>query len=154
MLMRTDPFRPWDRWFSDAVSEMTGGGFSAAMDAYRLGDVVTVQFDLPGVDPDSIDLQIERGELRLQAERRSSAPEGARYLIRERADSKVTRRLMLGDTLDVDHVDAEYHDGVLTLRIPLRESAKPRQVEIRHGGRDETPALTVEAGQPAEADAS
>jgi HSP20 family protein len=140
MLMRTDPFRQWDRLF-----DFPQGG-SAALDAYRLGDVVTVEFDLPGVDPDSIDLQIERGELRLNAERRHRMPEGAQYLVRERADLKISRRLMLGDTLDVEHVDADYRDGVLTLRIPLRESAKPRQVSVRHGSEvTETPAITVES---------
>src|SRR5690242_12333751 len=140
MLMRTDPFRQWDRVF-----EQTGGSFTAAMDAYRLGDVITVQFDLPGVDPDSIDLQIERGELRLNARRRSASPEGAQYLIRERTDATISRRVMLGDVLDVDHVDAEYRDGVLSIRIPLHESAKPRRVDIHRPGGDADPrAITVE----------
>ncbi|UDY37553.1 Hsp20/alpha crystallin family protein [Dermatobacter hominis] len=142
MLMRTDPFRQWDR-----LPDQSGAPMGAAMDAYRLGDVVTVQFDLPGVDPDSLDLQIERGELRLNARRRFAAPEGARYLIRERMDSTVTRRLMLGDVLDVDHVDAEYHDGVLTLRIPLSESAKPRRIDVRHPGQGDARAIAVESGQ-------
>jgi HSP20 family protein len=126
MLLRTDPLRQWDRLFEQATPQQ------ASMDAYRLGDVITVQFDLPGVDPDSIDLQIERGELRLAARRRLTPPEGAQFLVRERTDVTITRRLMLGDVLDVEHVDAEYHDGVLTLRIPLHESAKPRQVQVRH----------------------
>ncbi len=140
MLMRTDPLRQWDRFFDQAGSPLT-----AAMDAFRLGDVITVQFDLPGVDADSIDLQIERGELRLNARRRSSTPEGAQYLVRERQDTTVSRRLMLGDVLDVEHVDAEYHDGVLTLRIPLHESAKPRRVDVRHGAdTDKQRAITVE----------
>ena len=138
MLMRTDPLRQWDRFFEPT------GALSASMDAYRLGDVVTVQFELPGVDPESIDLQIERGELRLNARRRSSSPDGAQYLVRERADSSISRRLMLGDVLDVEHVDAEYHDGVLTLRIPLSESAKPRRVDVRHGS-DDRQAISVES---------
>lgn len=140
MLMRTDPFRNWDRMFE---STSVGGAQTAAMDAYRVGDVVTVEFDLPGVDADSIDLEVERGELRLSAHRQRSTPEGASYLVQERRDTKVSRRLMLGDTLDVDHVDAEYNDGVLTLRIPLRESAKPRQVEVRRGA--DQAAITVES---------
>jgi HSP20 family protein len=140
MLMRTDPFRNWDRVFEGVETQ---SGRAAAMDAYRVGDVVTVEFDLPGVDPSSIDLQVERGELRLSAERRRHTPDGASYLVQERPELKVTRRVMLGETLDVDHVDAEYRDGVLTLRIPLRESAKPRQVEVRRGS--ESPAITVES---------
>src|SRR5215218_872187 len=99
MLMRTDPFRQWDRLFEQAGN----GGLNAAMDAYRQGDVITVQFDLPGVEPDGIDLQIERGELRLEARRRSTMPEDAQYLVRERVDSSISRRIMLGDVLDVEH---------------------------------------------------
>ena len=138
MLMRTDPFRTWDRMFETDPTTAR----AAAMDAYRVGDVVTVEFDLPGIDPESIDLQVERGELRLSAERRRRTPEGASYLVQERRDLKVSRRVLLGDTLDVDHVDAEYLDGVLTLRIPLSESAKPRQVEVRRG---EGKAIEVES---------
>ena len=126
MLMLSDPLQRWDRLFE------TTGGPTAAMDAFRLGDVVTLRFDLPGIEFDSIDLQIERGELRLSARRQSTLPEGATYLIHERADTTVTRRVMLGDVLDVEHVDAEFVDGVLTLRIPLHESAKPRRVNVRH----------------------
>ena len=141
MLMRTDPFRQWDRFL-----DQSGGAVTAALDAYRLGDVVTVQFDLPGVDPDSIDLQIERGELRLTAQRRAVNPEGAQFLVKERSAATISRRLMLGDVLDVEHVDAEYHDGVLTLRIPLHESAKPRQVEIRHAAAgSDRQAINVES---------
>jgi HSP20 family protein len=145
MLMRTDPFRQWDQ-LSGLFDQ--SGSLAATMDAYRLGDVITVEFDLPGVDPESIDLQIERGELRLNAQRRRNAPEGAQYLVRERTDSTVTRRLMLGDVLDVEHVDAEYHDGILTLRIPLSESAKPRRVDVRRmageGNSKGQRAITVE----------
>lgn len=141
MLMRTDPFRSFDRLFENPG--VVGSG-TAAMDAYRVGDVVTVEFDLPGVDPSSIDVQVERGELRLSAERTRELPEGASYLVQERRDTKVSRRVMLGDTLDVAHVDAEFDDGVLTLRIPLSESAKPRQVEVRHGA--DAKAIDVEAG--------
>lgn len=141
MLMRTDPNLQWNR-FGDLDAR---GPALAAMDAYRLGDVITVDFELPGVDPASIDLQIERGELRLSAVRRRTVPDGARYLVRERTDTTVTRRLMLGDVLDVEHVDAEYHDGILTLRIPLRESAKPRRIDVHHTtGQPERAAIGVD----------
>jgi HSP20 family protein len=145
MLMRTDPFRHWDR-LSGMIDQT--GGLAATMDAFRLGDVITVEFDLPGVDPESIDVQIERGELRLNAQRRRQAPEGAQYLVRERTDTSVTRRLMLGDALDVEHVDAEYHDGILTLRIPLSETAKPRRVDVRRNvgdGSHPQRAISVES---------
>lgn len=142
MLMRTDPLRQWERLFEQAAT----GALTASMDAYRLGDVITVQFDLPGVDPDSIDVQIERGELRLSASRRGTSPDGVQYLVRERTDATISRRIMLGDVLDVEHVDAEYRDGVLTLRIPLRETAKPRRVAVRHEAREpDRSAITVES---------
>lgn len=128
MLLRTDPFRDLQavaRAFDSAGVPMT------AMDAYRHGDVVTVDLDLPGVDPDSIDVQVERGELRVQATRRSTAPEGARFLVRERPEATLGRRIVLGDALDVEAVDAEYHDGVLSIRVPLREAAKTRRIDVR-----------------------
>jgi len=143
MLMRSDPARDLGR-LADLFD--TRGPLLASMDAYRLGDVITVDFELPGVDPASIDLQIERGELRLQAQKRRTAPDGAQFIVRERTEASVSRRLMLGDTLDVEHVDAEYHDGILTLRIPMSESAKPRRVDVRHAQKpEEQRAITVDS---------
>ena len=136
MLMLTDPLRRWDRLVEETQL--------AAMDAYRLGDVITVQFDLPGVDPDTIDLQIERGELRLNARRAVALPEGAKYFVRERSETTITRRVLLGDVLDVEHVDAEYTNGVLTLRIPLSEHARPRKVRV-HSAEPERKLLTAES---------
>ncbi len=141
MLMRTDPAVQWTR-----LSDLEARGPNLApMDAYRVGDVVTVDFELPGVDASSIDVQIERGELRLVARRRRTAPDGAQFLVRERMEAEVTRRLMLGDVLDVEHVDAEYHDGILTLRIPLSQSAKPRRIDVRHHDAPERSAITVDS---------
>ena len=128
MLLRTDPFRDLQ-----AVARMFDStGATTAMDAYRHGDVVTVDLDLPGVDPDSIDVQVERGELRIQATRRSTAPEGAHFLVRERPDATLGRRIVLGDALDVEAVDADYVDGVLSIRMPLRETARTRHIDVRH----------------------
>ena len=126
MLLRSDPF-------ADLMgrSRPAPDPTLAAMDAYRHGDVIVVEFDLPGVDASAIDLQIERGELRLSARRKVASPDDARYLVRERTDATISRRVMLGDVLDVEHVDAEYRDGVLTVRIPLHETAKPRQIEVK-----------------------
>lgn len=141
MLLRTDPLRDLQ-----AVARMLDtGGTGPAMDAYRHGDVVTVDLDLPGVDPGSIDVQVERGELRIQARRRSTAPDGARFLVRERPDAAIGRRIVLGDALDVEAVDAEYLDGVLSIRMPLRETAKTRRIDVRHavggGADDDTRAI-------------
>ena len=138
-----DPFREMDRLLGDVTR--TPASVAMPMDLYRTGDDFVAHIDLPGVDPDSIDIQIERGELRIQAGRRSDAPDGARFLVRERSETTVTRRIMLGDVLDVDHVDADYEAGVLTLRIPLRETAKPRKISVSHHDRDRVQAITADA---------
>lgn len=131
MLFRSDmrdPFNELDRW---AARALTGEHSTMALDAYRHGDVVTVSIDLPGIDPTSIDLTAQRNELRIEAERRSDLPEGAQSFVRERPTGRFVRQLFVGDNLDTDHVDAHYEHGVLTVRIPMRESAKPRKVEVR-----------------------
>jgi HSP20 family protein len=138
MLMRTDPFRDLDRlsarlWGTD-TDRLVG------FDAYRHGDVVVVEFDLPGVDPDSINLVVERNEVRVEAERKPNTDSGRQYLVQERPAGKFSRRLYLGDNLDTDHVAASYENGVLIARIPLRESAKPRRVDVQT-----KPAAVLEA---------
>ena len=143
MLMRSDPLRDWDRLANRRFGQDDGSAVWAPLDAYRNGDVITVEFDLPGVDPGSIDIQVERGELRLQAERRSPCPEGSQVLVQERFEGIITRRLMLGDQLDTEHVDAQYTAGVLTLRIPLSEAAKPRRVEVRSQEQKDQTAISV-----------
>ena len=155
MLMRFDPFRQFDR----LTSELWNANRSVmAMDAYRDGDSFVVHFDLPGVDPGSIDLTVERNVLTVKAERRWAPAEGQEVLTAERAQGSFSRQLFLAETLDVDHIEANYDAGVLTLRIPVAEKAKPRRVEIASGGRaaletgaTEEPGLP---GQNAPADAA
>lgn len=133
MLMRTDPFRELDR----LTQQVFGGARAAAMpmDAYRSGDDFIVHFDLPGIDPESIELDVERNVLNVRAERRSPAPKEAEVLVAERPTGSFTRQLFLGDTLDTDRIDASYEAGVLTLRIPVAEQAKPRRIQITGGDR-------------------
>ncbi|MBT2423282.1 Hsp20/alpha crystallin family protein [Streptomyces sp. ISL-22] len=133
MLMRTDPFRELDR----LTQQVFGAARPAAMpmDAYRSGDDFVVHFDLPGIDPETIELDVERNVLNVRAERRTPAPEGAEVLVAERPTGTFTRQLFLGDTLDTDRVDASYEAGVLTLRIPVAEQAKPRRIQITGGDR-------------------
>ncbi len=133
MLMRTDPFRDLDRLAQQMMGTMarpTG----MPLDAYRAGDVFVVNFDLPGVDPESIDLDIERNVLTVRAERRSPAPEGAEVIAAERPTGTFSRQLFLGDTLDTERVEASYDAGVLTIRLPVAEQAKPRKIQIAAGG--------------------
>ena len=135
MLMRTDPFRDLDR-LAQQVFGTTGTVARPSvmpMDAWRDGDAFVVQFDLPGVRPDSIDLTVERNELTVKAERQWIPPEGAEALARERTHGTWTRQVLLGEALDADRLEASYDHGVLTVRIPVAEQAKPRKVEIQTG---------------------
>ncbi|WP_030021018.1 Hsp20/alpha crystallin family protein [Streptomyces monomycini] len=132
MLMRTDPFREFDR-LTQQVLGTTARPAALPMDAYRSGDEFVIHFDLPGVDPETIDLDIERNVLTVRAERTPTAPEGAELIASERTAGKFSRQLFLGDSLDSDRVDAAYENGVLTLRIPVAERAKPRKIEIAGG---------------------
>ncbi|WP_329243636.1 Hsp20/alpha crystallin family protein [Streptomyces canus] len=132
MLMRTDPFREFDR-LAQQVFGSTGRPAAMAMDAYRSGDDFVVHFDLPGVDPETIELDVERNVLNVRAERRVPAPEGAEMIVAERPTGSFTRQLFLGDTLDTERIDASYDAGVLTLRIPVAEQAKPRRIQITGG---------------------
>ena len=129
MLMRTDPFRDLDR-LSEAMFGTMHRPAVMPLDAYRDGEYFVIHFDLPGVDPDSVDLTVEQNVLTVHAERRSPAPEGAEALMTERTHGAFTRQLFLGETLDTESIQANYESGVLTLKIPVAEQAKPRKVVI------------------------
>ena len=137
MLMRFDPFRELDRF----TQQLAPARQSMPMDAYRKDDHVYVHFDLPGVDPDSIELTVERNSLSVSAERSWYYADTIDVLASERPQGKVSRQLLLGENLDLDHLEANYDKGVLTLTIPVAESAKPRKVQV---GTSETKrAITV-----------
>jgi HSP20 family protein len=129
MLMRTDPFRELDRLTSQ-VFGTPARPTAMPMDAYRKNDSFLVQFDLPGIEPDSIDLTVERNVLTVHATRTRPSGEDVEMLAAERPYGSFSRQLFLGDTLDVDALQADYTDGVLTLRIPVAEKAKPRKVAV------------------------
>ena len=128
MLMRTDPFRDLDRLTQQALGTATRPAFMP-MDAWRSGDVFHIEFDLPGVSTDSIDLDVERNVLTVRADR--SMAEGANELIAaERPRGVFSRQVILGDNLDTDRIEADYSGGVLHLLIPVAEKAKPRKITI------------------------
>ncbi len=129
MLMRTDPFRSLDRLAEEVFGTPTRPA-AMPIDAYRKGDTFTVQFDLPGVQADSIDLTVEQNMLTVRAQRARATTEGAEWIVGERPQGTFSRQLFLGETLDTERMEAEYLDGVLTIRIPVAESAKPRKVAI------------------------
>ncbi|MGW8507122.1 Hsp20/alpha crystallin family protein [Streptomyces sp. CLCI03] len=133
MLMRTDPFREMDR----IVQQLSGtsGTWSKPsvmlMDAYREGDVYVIAFDLPGVSPEAIDIDVERNMLTVKAERRPAAKgDTVQMELSERPLGVFSRQIMLADTLDTERIQADYDAGVLTLRIPIAERAKPRKISI------------------------
>jgi HSP20 family protein len=147
MLMRTDPFRELDRLTQQVFGTATPGTWSRPtampMDAFRSGDEFIVHFDLPGVAPDGIDLDVDRNVLTVKAERRPMATEGdVEMQVSERPLGVFSRQLFLGDALDPDHIQASYEAGVLTLRLPIAERAKPRKISITSGdeGRKEISA--------------
>ena len=137
MLMRTDPFRELDRLTQQVFG--TNGTLARPsvmpMDAWRDGDTFHVEFDLPGVNPDSIDLDVERNVVTVKAERRPRASD-AELIAAERPRGVFSRQLMLGDNLDTEHISASYDAGVLTLQIPVAEQAKPRKISITAKGED------------------
>ena len=135
MLIRFDPFREFDRLTEQLASTATRVPRGFPMDAYRRGDQFIVEFDLPGVEPASIDLTVENNVLSVRSERRFEPREGDEVLVAERPHGTYTRQLFLADTLDSENVQADYEHGVLTLTIPVAEAAKPRRVQVG-GGQD------------------
>lgn len=133
MLMRTDPFRDLDR-FAQQVMGTAARPAVMPMDAWREGDAFFVEFDLPGVDRESLDLDIERNVVTVRAERPAVDP-NRDMLANERPRGVFSRQLVLGDNLDTEHIDASYEEGVLRLRIPVCERAKPRKIAIGHGAK-------------------
>ncbi|WP_459644991.1 Hsp20/alpha crystallin family protein [Kineococcus sp. NUM-3379] len=135
MLMRTDPFRELDR----LTQQFLGTSARPAvmpMDAWRTGDEFVVEFDLPGVDPDSVELDVERNVLTVKAQR--PVHEGtAEMVAAERPRGVFSRQLILGDNLDTERIQAGYRNGVLSLHIPVAEKAKPRRIQIQTQAQDD-----------------
>jgi HSP20 family protein len=133
MLIRTtDPFRDFDRLAQQLLGTTTGTTNRPAvmpMDAWREGDTFMIEFDLPGVAQESIDLDVERNVLTVRAERVGRNGDWE-MLASERPRGVFSRQLVLGDNLDLDRIDASYDGGVLRLRVPVAERAKPRKIEI------------------------
>ena len=138
MLMRSDPFRDFDR----LAQQLLGVGTTSRpavmpMDAWREGDTFVLEFDLPGVRPETLDIDVERNVLTIKAERPASNGDWE-MLASERPRGLFSRQLVLGDNLDLEKIDAAYDAGVLRLRIPVAERAKPRKIEIKTADNEQT----------------
>ncbi|MEN8584788.1 Hsp20 family protein [Burkholderia sp. RS01] len=133
MLIRTDPFRELDR-LTQQVFGTAARPAAMPMDAWQEDGEFVVAFDLPGITPDAADLNVERNVLTVRAERRDATQPNVELVVAERPRGVFSRQLILGDTLDTDNIKASYDVGVLTLRIPVAEQAKPRKIEIESKG--------------------
>ena len=139
LLRNTDPFRDFDRLTQQLLGS-TNRPAVMPMDAWREGDSFVIELDVPGVSPETIDVDVERNVLTVRAER---VPRNGDWemLASERAKGAFSRQLVLGDNLDLDRIEADYDAGVLRLVVPVAERAKPRKVEIGTTGSRETAAI-------------
>jgi len=144
MLMRTDPFRDLDRWTQQVLGTAARPAVMP-MDAWREGDEFIVEFDLPGVSEDSLNLDVERNVLTVHAQR-PSLNQDREMVSAERPRGVFSRQLFLGETLDADQIQANYHNGVLRLSIPVAEKAKPRRIKIASS--DEKRSITPDRQGP------
>lgn len=135
-----DPFRDLDRMTSQLVSGVRTPALMP-MDAWRSGEAFHVALDVPGIDPGSIELTVERNTLTVQAERRTSLGEDDQVLVAERPQGGFTRQLVLGEGADADRVQAECRDGVLHLTIPVKESEKPRRISVGSSSGQDAPKV-------------
>ena len=139
MMIQTDPFRDLDILFSRFAGRQTNSSGVVPMDAFRRGSDVWVHIDLPGVKAEDLDITVERNVLTIAAERNWQRQEGDQLYFGERYRGNFRRQIQLGDGLDLENLEADLHDGVLTVRIPVAEQAKPRKVEIGQGKANSSP---------------
>ncbi|MGI5166982.1 Hsp20/alpha crystallin family protein [Spirillospora sp. CA-253888] len=135
LLTSIDPFvQEFERQFDRLTRQTWGEGGRAMMpmDGVRRKDDVLLRFDLPGIDPETIEVTVDRGVLSVSASREEERHEDERLFVRERTMGTFTRRVYLSEHLDADAIEAAYDNGVLAVRIPVLERAKPRKVAIRH----------------------
>ena len=144
MLLQNSPFRDFDTIFDQLSGRPAGTTSAMAMDAYRRGSDVWVHLDLPGVAADSLDISVERNVLTVTGERGWERQEGDRVYLNERRQGTFRRQVTLGEGLDADGIEADYTDGVLTLRVPVAEKAQPRKIQITGSGRTALSEESVE----------
>jgi HSP20 family protein len=150
-VLRFDPFQEFDR----LSRQMLGSGRgprSMPMEAYRRGEQFFIHLDLPGVDPDEVQLTVERNVVAVRAERRSLWQQGDEVLVDETPQGTFGRQLFLGDNLDAGRLEASFDQGILTLTIPVAEQAKPRRIEIGVRSPGPQPVETTGGGQASTAE--
>lgn len=149
-MLRFDPFSEFDALTRSLLSSQTGSSRSPRfmpMDLCKIDDHYLLTADLPGVDPGSVDVNVDNGMLTISAHRTARSEDGAQWLTSERFFGTYRRQLALGEGIDTDAISATYENGVLTVTIPLAERAKPRKIEVAHGSAPKSiEATTVESG--------
>jgi len=140
-MIQTDPFRDLDTLFSRFAGRQTNASGVMPMDAFRRGSDIWVHIDLPGVKAEGLDITVERNVLTISAERDWQRQEGDQPYFGERYRGNFRRQIQLGDGLDLQNLEADLHDGVLTIRIPVAEQAKPRKVQIGQGQAKQADAI-------------
>ncbi|GAA4285566.1 Hsp20/alpha crystallin family protein [Brevibacterium daeguense] len=148
MATRFDPLRDLDRFFSEVTR--TPNTAALPMDLHREGEAFVARIDMPGVDPASIDVDVEDRTLTVRAERSATtSSQEVQWLTRERPTGTFARQLTLGNRIALDQISAEYVDGVLELRIPVAEEARPRKISVSHkqtsSGQSPTSGETVDS---------
>lgn len=146
-----DPFRDFDR-FASSLLEARRGPRRMPMDLYRDGDHYVLTADMPGIDPGSVDIDVDGQLLTIRAERSLTTGEGVKWITREREAVSFLRQLNLGQGIDTERITADYSNGVLSVTIPVSEKAKPRKIEVRSdaGGQMITAQETRDEPQPIE----
>nr|NLD39787.1 Hsp20/alpha crystallin family protein [Actinomycetales bacterium] len=131
MATRYDPFAELSALMNSTLRQTAP---AMPMDLYREDDIYTAKLDLPGVDPSTIDIDVEDRTLTIRAERPTTKDEGLEWISKERTSGTYARQMTLGYGLDLTKVEASYTDGVLTLTIPVADEAKPRKIQVSTGG--------------------
>ncbi|MBP2391213.1 Hsp20/alpha crystallin family protein [Aeromicrobium fastidiosum] len=138
--MTFDPFGELDR-LATGLSQLRTGPRAVPVDLVKDGDCYVLNADLPGVDPGSIDIDLDGNLLTIRAERTATAHEGAQWIVQERRSGSYLRQFTLGDGLDTERISATYDNGVLSLMIPVSERAKPRKIQLT--GADEQASIVA-----------
>lgn len=135
MAMSFDPFSQLDR-FAASVLDSVRAPRLMPVDLFRDGEQYVLHADLPGVDPGSVDVDLDGSQLTIRAQRTADSREGVRWLARERGAGQFLRQFTLGEGVDLDGISASYESGVLSVIIPVSERAKPRKIEVESRDRN------------------
>lgn len=138
-----DLFRDMD-YLASTLFDARRGPRRMPMDLYRDGDHYVLTADLPGVDPGSVDVDVDGQLLTIRAERTLNSGDGVKWITREREAASFLRQLSLGQGVDTENISAAYDNGVLSVTIPVSQKARPRRIEVANGG-EQSPIRTHES---------